>query len=140
MHLSKRAQIAHLKADEVPTKVPNKYTDFANIFSPKLVVELSEYTGINNHTIELVNDCQPPYSSIYSLGSMELETLKTYIKNNVANGFIRPFKSLAEAPIFFDKKLDGTLQLCVDYRGLKNLTIKNWYPLPFVRKLLDWLG
>ncbi len=56
MDLSRRAQIAHLKADEVPTKVPSKYADFADVFSPKLVAELPEHTGINDHAIELVDD------------------------------------------------------------------------------------
>ena len=68
---------------------------------------------------------------------MELETLKAYIKNNLANRFIRPSKSLAGALILFDKKPDGSLRLYVDYQGLNNLTIKNWYPLPLVGELLD---
>ena len=71
---------------------------------------------------------------------MKLETLKTYIENNLANGFIRPSKSSVGALILFDKKLDGSLKICVDYRGLNNLTIKNWYPLLLVRESLDRLG
>ncbi len=140
MHLSRRAQIAHLKADEAPTKVPNKYADFADVFSPKLATELPEHTGINDHAIELVDDWQPPYGPIYSLGPVELETLKAYIENNLANGFIRLSKSPARAPILFDKKPDGNLRLCVDYRGLNNLTIMNRYLLPLVRESLDRLG
>ncbi len=140
MHPSRRAQIAHLKADEAPTKVPSEYTNFADVFSSKLAAELPEHTRINDHTIELVDDQQPPYGPIYSLGPVELETLKAYIENNLANGFIRPFKSPARAPILFDKKLNGRLRLFVDYRGLNNLTIKNWYPLPLVKESLDRLG
>ncbi len=71
---------------------------------------------------------------------MELETLKPYIKNNLASSFIWPFKSPAGAPILFDKKPDSSLRLCVDYQGLNNLTIKNQYPLPLVGELLDRLG
>ncbi len=140
MHPSRRAQIAYLKAEEAPTEVPNEYADFVDVFSPKLAAELPEHTGINNHTIELVDDRQPPYGPIYSLGPMELETLKAYIENNLASGFIRPSKSPAGVSILFDKKLDGSLRLCMDYRGLNNLTIKNQYPLPLVRESLDWLG
>ncbi len=70
---------------------------------------------------------------------MELKTLKAYIKNNLANIFIKPSKSLAGAPIFFDKKPDGSLRLYVDYQGLNNLTIKNWYPLLLVGNSLNWL-
>ncbi len=88
MHLSRKTQIAHLKVDEVPTKVPSEYVDFADVFLPKLAVELPEHTKINNHAIKFVDDWQPPYSLIYNLGPVELETLKTYIENNLANGFI----------------------------------------------------
>ncbi len=140
MYPSRRAQIAHLKTDEAPTKVPSKYTDFADVFSPKLAAELPEHTGINDHAIELVDDRQPPYGPIYSFGPIELETLKAYIKNNLASDFIRPSMSPAGAPILFDKKPDGSLRVCVNYRGLNNLTIKNGYPLPLVGKSLDRLG
>ena len=68
---------------------------------------------------------------------MELETLKAYIENNLANGFISFFKSPAGVLILFDKKPDGSLRLCVDYRGLNKLIIKNQYPLPLVGELLD---
>ncbi len=140
VHPLKKAQIAHLKADEVPTEVPSEYADFADVFSPKLAVELPEHTGINNHVIELVDDWQPPYGPIYSLRPIELEILKAYIENNLASGFIRLSKSPAGAPILFNKKPNGSLRLCVDYQDLNNLTIKNWYPLPLARKSLDWLG
>ncbi len=59
MHPSKRAQIAHLKVDEAPSKVPSKYADFADVFSPKLATKLPEHTRIDDHTIELVDDQQP---------------------------------------------------------------------------------
>ena len=109
VHPSRRPQIAGLIAEEAPIKVPVKYADFADVFSPDLASELPEHTEINNHSIELVD----------------------------ANGFIRPSKSPAGAPIFFDRKSDGSLRLCVDYRGLNNLTIKNRYPLPLVGESLD---
>ncbi len=71
---------------------------------------------------------------------MELETLKVYIENNLASGFIRPSKSPAGAPILFDKKPDGSLRLCMYYQSLNNLTIKNRHLLSLVGELLDWLG
>ncbi len=83
---------------------------------------------------------QPPYGPIYSLGLVELDTLKAYIENNLASGFIRTFKSLAGATILFDKKPDGSLRLCLDYRGLNNLIIKNGYALALVGESLDRLG
>ncbi len=140
VHPSRRAQIAHLKVDKASTKVPSGHADFADVFSPKLAAELPEHTGINDYAIELVDDQQPSYGPIYSLGPMELETLKAYIKNNLASGFIRRSKSPAGAPILFNKKSDSSLRLCVDYRGLNNLTIKNRYRLPLVGESFDRLG
>ncbi len=122
---SRRTQIAHLKANEAPTKVLREYVDFADVFSPKLAVELPEHTEINDYAIELVDDWQPQYGPIYSLGLGELDTLKAYIENNLDSGFIRPSKSPAGVSILFDKKPDGSLRLCVDYQGLNNLSIKN---------------
>ncbi len=71
---------------------------------------------------------------------MELEILKAYIKNNLANRFIKPFKSPAEAPIFFNKKPDRNLRLYINYRGLNDWIIKNQYPVSLVEKSLDRLG
>ena len=82
---------------------------------------------------------QPPYGPIYSLGSVELETLKTYIETNLANGFIRLSKSPADTPILFVCKPDCSLRLCVNYRGLNNLTIKKRYLLPLIGESLDQL-
>ena len=124
-----------MKVDKALTKDFSKYTDFADVFSPKLVAELSKHMKINNYTIKLVDDQQLLYGLIYSLGLVELETLKIYIKNNLANNFFKPSKSFARAPIFFDKKSNRRLRLCVNYQGLNNLTIKNWYPLLLVGKL-----
>ena len=58
---------------------------------------------------------QPPYRKIYSLEPVELETLKTYIETHLKTGFIWPSQSLASASILFDKKLDGSFWLCVNY-------------------------
>ena len=95
---------------------------------------------MNEHTIKLEKSKQPLFGSIYSLSSVELETLKIYIKTNLANGFIRLSKSPAKAPIFFDWKPNESFRLCVDYRGFNNISIKNQYLLPLISKLLDWLG
>ena len=95
---------------------------------------------MNEHAIKLEKGKQPLFGLIYSLSLVESETLKTYIKTNLANNFIWPFKSPAGASILFDRKLDGSLRLCIDYWGLNNITIKNQYPLPLIGKLLNWLG
>ena len=56
MYPLKKAQIAYLKMDEAPSKVPSKYADFADVFFLKLAAKLSEHTRINDHAIELVDD------------------------------------------------------------------------------------
>ena len=56
IHPSKKAQIAHLKVDEAPFKVPSKYVDFVDVFLPKLAAKLLDHTRINNYAIKLVDD------------------------------------------------------------------------------------
>ena len=138
IHLSHEAQVVMLTSEE--TGIPTEYSDFSNVFSSDSTAELSEHTGINDHPINLLKNKQPPHGPIYSLGAMELEMLKTYIKANLASDFIRPSKFLAGAPILFVQKKDGSLHLCIDYRGLNNLTIKNCYLLLLIGKSLDRLG
>ena len=140
VHPSRRPQVSGLIAEEAPMKVPIEYWDFADVFSQDLVSELPKHTKINDHAIGLVDDQQPPYGPIYSLGPVELKTLKAYIETNLANRFIRPSKSLADAFILIDRKSDGSLRFCVDYRGLNNLTIKNWYSLLLIGESLNKLG
>ena len=122
------------------TRIPAKYSDFSNVFSSDSAVELLEHTGINDHPINLLDDKQLLYGPIYSLGPVELETLKTYIEANLASSFIRLSKSSAGTPILFVKKKDGSLCLYVDYQELNNLTIKNCYLLPLIGESLDRLG
>ncbi len=122
---SQAAQIAALQWDKAPTEIPAKYSDYADVFSSDLAMELPENTGMNEHAIELMEGKQPPYGPIYALSPVELETLKAYIETYLKTGFIRPSKSPAGAPMLFDKKPDGSFRLCVDYQGLNNLTIKN---------------
>ena len=86
IYSAREAQIALLIAEKVT--VPAEYSDFADIFSKESATVLPERTGINEHAIKLEDGKQPPDRPIYSLGPVELETLKTYIKTNLANGFI----------------------------------------------------
>ena len=88
-------------------------------------MELSKNTYINKHFIKLQDGKQPLYRPIYSLGPVELETLKTYIEIYLKNGFILLSKSAAVAPNLFDKNLDSSFWLNVNYKGLNNLIIKN---------------
>ena len=137
IYLSCQAQVTALTRKK--TKIPAKYSDFSNVFSSDSVAELPEHAGINDHSINLLDDKQPPYSPIYSLELMKLETLKTYIEANLASGFIRLSKFSAVALILFVRKTDGNLRLFVYYQGLNNLMIKNYYPLLLIGESLDCL-
>ena len=94
----------------------------------------------HDHVINLVDGKQLFYGPIYSLTENKISIFWAYINKNLANRFIWPSKSLAGAPIFFVPKLNEGLWLCINYWGLNNLTIKNWYPFYLVGKFLDRLG
>ena len=138
IHPIREAQLALLLTENVI--VPVKYSDFADVFSEKSADILPERTRANEYAIKLQKSKQPPYRPIYSLQPVELEILKIYIEINLANGFIQALKLLADAQILFIRKPDDSLCLCVYYRGLNNLTIKNRYLLPLISKSLDWFG
>ena len=63
--------------------------------------------------------------------------LKEFIDENLTNGFICSTSSPHRAPVLFVKKKDGSLRLCVDFRGLNKITKKDQYPLPLISDLLD---
>ena len=102
IHPSRQAQVAALTSEE--TGIPVEYSDFSNVFSSDSAAELPEHTGINDHLINLLNDKQPLYGPIYSLGPVELEKLKTYIKANLVSNFIRPSKCWCSNTICSKKK------------------------------------
>ena len=70
---------------------------------------------------------------------VELKELKLQLQELLEKRFIRPSVSPWGAPVLFVKKKDGTLRLCIDYRQLNKLTIKNKYPLPRIDDLFDQL-
>ena len=109
-------------------------------FLKKLAEVLPEQTNINEHAIELVDGKQLLYRSIYNIGLVKLQILKTYIKTNLANGFIWPSKTPTGTFIFSVCKSDGSFCLPVGYWRLNNLTVKNRDPLPLIGKSLEWLG
>ena len=115
MHSKKQVQIRALLFDKAFTEVLAKYFDYSNVFSMEYATELLENTEINEHVIKLKKGKQPPFRSIYSLGPVELETLKTYIKTNLINGFIRLSKSFTRAPILFNRKPDESFRFYVNY-------------------------
>ena len=89
--------------------------------------------------IELHPSTSPISMTPHRMALVELQELKVQIQGLLDKGFIRPSTSPWGAPILFAKKKDKTLRLCIDYRQLNRVTIKNRYPLPRIDDLFDQL-
>ena len=105
----KTVQIASLLTEKV--KILDKYSDFADILLEKKALVLPKRNELNEHVIDLKDSKQPLYRPINSLGRVELEILKTYIKTNLKTGFIWLFKFPASPFILFNKKPDSSFCL-----------------------------
>ncbi|GJX40477.1 reverse transcriptase domain-containing protein [Tanacetum coccineum] len=89
--------------------------------------------------IDLVPGAAPVARAPYRLAPSEMEELSTQLQELSDKGFIRPSSSPWGAPVLFVKKKDGSFQMCIDYRELNKLTVKNRYPLLRIDDLFDQL-
>ncbi|GJW93002.1 putative reverse transcriptase domain-containing protein [Tanacetum coccineum] len=89
--------------------------------------------------IELVPGAAPVARAPYRLAPSELKELADQLQELSEKGFIRPSSSPWGAPVLFVKKKDGSFRMCIDYRELNKLTVKNRYPLPRIDDLFDQL-
>ncbi|WMV33463.1 hypothetical protein MTR67_026848 [Solanum verrucosum] len=89
--------------------------------------------------IDLLPDTQPISIPPYRMAPTELKELKEQLRDLLEKGFIRPSQSPWGAPVLFVKKKDGSLRMCIDYRQLNRVTVKNKYPLPRIDDLFDQL-
>ena len=87
--------------------------------------------------IELIPSSGAVAKNPYRMALAELRELKAQLQELLDKGFIRPSVSPWGAPVLFVRKKDGSLRLCIDYRMLNQLTVKNKYPLPRVEDLFD---
>ena len=118
--------------------LPKDYSDFEDVFSAEKAGELPVFkTG--DHSIDLVEGGEPSFGPLYNLSNTELAVLRRYLDDALAKGWIRHSLSPAGAPILFVPKTDGGLRLCVDYRALNKITVKNRHPLPLISETLDRL-
>ena len=90
-------------------------------------------------SIELVPGTAPISKTPYRMAPVELKELKEQLQELLDKSFIRPSVSPWGAPVLFVKKKDGTMRMCIDYRELNRVTIKNKYPLPRIEDLFDQL-
>ncbi|XP_070053920.1 uncharacterized protein [Nicotiana tomentosiformis] len=89
--------------------------------------------------INLVPDTQPISIPPYRMAPAELKELKEQLQELLNKGFIRPSVSPWGAPVLFVKKKDGSMRMCVDYKQLNKVTVKNKYLLPRIDDLFDQL-
>jgi hypothetical protein len=88
-------------------------------------------------SIELLPRIAPISKRPYRMDVKDLFELKKQIEELLEKGFIRPSSSPWRAPVLFVSKKDGSRRMCVDYRSLNEVTIKNKYPLPWIEYLFD---
>ncbi|GJV50112.1 putative reverse transcriptase domain-containing protein [Tanacetum coccineum] len=89
--------------------------------------------------IELIPGATPVAKSPYRLAPSEMQELSEQLKELQDKGFIRPSHPPWGAPVLFVKKNDGSMHMCIDYREMNKLTVKNRYPLPRIDYLFDKL-
>ncbi|SGZ26524.1 BQ5605_C024g09932 [Microbotryum silenes-dioicae] len=116
--------------------VPSEYYHLLAAFSKVKADQLPLHRKFDL-SIDLEDNTTPPFGPLYPLSETELQTLSSWLKENLSKNFIRASTSPAGAPVLFVRKKDGSLRLCVDYRGLNKITRKNRYPLPLIPEALD---
>ncbi|XP_012844529.1 PREDICTED: uncharacterized protein LOC105964566 [Erythranthe guttata] len=127
------------KEEDVPPIIQTVLEVNQDVMPPNLPNKLPPRREVD-HAIELEPGAKPPAMAPYRMSPPELEELRKQLNELVETGKIRPSKAPYGAPVLFQKKHDGSLRMCVDYRALNKVTIKNKYPIPLIADLFDRLG
>ncbi|KAJ0824772.1 putative nucleotidyltransferase, Ribonuclease H [Helianthus annuus] len=128
--IDKKAEEPKLEDIPVAKEFPDVFPEDLPGLPPQRQVEFR---------IDLVPGAAPVAKAPYRLAPSEMQELSTQLQELLDKGFIRPSFSPWGAPVLFVKKKDGTMRMCIDYRELNKLTIKNRYPLPRIDDLFDQL-
>ena len=124
---------------EVLDSVVKILKEFKDVMPAELPKKLPPRRPIN-HKIELLPGTKAPAQAPYRMPPVELLELRKQLKELLDAGLIQPSRAPYGAPVLFQKKQDGSLHMCVDYRALNKVTIKNKYPIPLAAKLFDRLS
>ena len=124
------------KAEKSIEQIP-VVREFQDVF-PKELRQLPP-ERIMDMEIEILPGVAPISKAPYRMAPAELTELKAQIQELLDKGFIRPSVSPWGAPVLFVRKKDGSMRLCIDYRELNKVTVKNKYPLPRIDDLFDQL-
>ena len=141
-HRESESKIEEINNDEEfiqDNKLKKLVSNYNDIFPKELPKELPPRRNVE-HEIRLENNSKPPSRAPYRLSFVEQEELKKQLKQLLDSNLIRPSSSPFGSPVLFVKKKENTLRMCIDYRALNNITIKNRYPLPRIDDLLDQLS
>jgi hypothetical protein len=122
----------------LPSDVRHLLDDYNDVFPKDLPSGLPPSRAVD-HKIELLPGQPPPSRPPYRMSFDEQNELKKQLQELIDKGYIQPSVSPYGAPVLFVRKKDGSLRLCIDYRALNKITIKNKYPLPRIDELLDRL-
>ena len=123
-----------------PPEFPQQYRAWKRLFEEEEGAAALPKHQKWDHDIPIMPGKEPTFGPIYALSEKELQALRKYLDENLARGFIRKSTSPAGYPILFAPKKDGSLRLCVDFRKLNDITVKNRYPLPNIGELQDRLA
>ncbi|CAL9019851.1 unnamed protein product [Prunus brigantina] len=134
-----RIDTVEKEVQPVPRAVEAVLKEFADVMPKELPNTLPPRREVD-HAIELEPGAKPPAKAPYRMAPPELEELRKQLKQLLDAGYIQPSKAPYGAPVLFQKKREGTLRLCIDYRALNKVTIKNKYPIPLIADLFDQLG
>jgi hypothetical protein len=126
----------HSHLTSLPKWIRDKYADVFDARQARILPAHKQ----TDHAIDVISDAAPPFRPLYNLSPRELKTLEEFIQDRLEKGHIRQSMSPAGAPVIFAPKKDGTLRLCVDYRGLNAIRVKNRYHIPLISELLDRLN
>ena len=115
------------------------YKEYSDVFDETEANELFFHREKLNHAIELKKEKSSSCDFLYNLSEHELSVFKKYIDKHLKNDFISRSKSSAEASILFIKKTDESLRLCVNYRELNAIVVKNKYSISLITNILNRL-
>lgn len=117
-------------------KLPPEYHDLADAFSRQKAKELPPHRPGVDLAIQLKEGSQPPFKRYYPLDALSDKALKKWIDDLLEQKAIRKSISSCSAPVIVVKKPGGGLRICIDYRALNALTVKNRYPIPRIKETL----
>ncbi|MCO5574456.1 hypothetical protein L7F22_028241 [Adiantum nelumboides] len=112
---------------------------FQDVFIDDIPGELPPKRGDDDHAIELIPGSSPPNKPPYRVSQAQQEEIMRQVNELVEKGMVRPSSSPFCSPVLLVHKKDGTYRMCVDYRALNKITIKNRFPVPRIEDLFDKL-